>query len=47
MVKGGDYTPEQIAGAAEVLANGGRIVINPLIKGISTTQIIQTLRKEL
>jgi D-beta-D-heptose 7-phosphate kinase/D-beta-D-heptose 1-phosphate adenosyltransferase len=45
MVKGGDYKPEQIAGAAEVLANGGRVVINPLIEGISTTQIIQSLQK--
>jgi D-glycero-beta-D-manno-heptose 1-phosphate adenylyltransferase len=47
MVKGGDYIPEQIAGAAEVLANGGRVVINPLIEGISTTQIIQSLQKGL
>jgi D-beta-D-heptose 7-phosphate kinase/D-beta-D-heptose 1-phosphate adenosyltransferase len=45
IVKGGDYKPEQIAGAAEVLANGGRVVINPLIEGISTTQIIQSLQK--
>jgi D-glycero-beta-D-manno-heptose 1-phosphate adenylyltransferase len=44
MVKGGDYTPEQIAGAKEVLANGGRVVINPLIEGLSTTQIIESIR---
>lgn len=47
MVKGGDYTPEQIAGGAEVIANGGRVVINSLIEGISTTQIIQSLQKGL
>ena len=47
MVKGGDYKPEHIAGALEVLANGGRVVINPLIKGISTTQIIQSLQKRM
>lgn len=45
MVKGGDYLPEQIAGAREVLANGGRVVINPLIEGLSTTQIIESIRQ--
>jgi len=45
MVKGGDYRPEQIAGAREVLANNGRVVINPLIEGLSTTQIIESIRK--
>jgi rfaE bifunctional protein nucleotidyltransferase chain/domain len=44
MVKGGDYLPEQIAGAKEVLANGGRVVINPLIEGVSTTNIIAKMR---
>ena len=29
LVKGGDYTIEQIVGAKEVIANGGRVVINP------------------
>lgn len=43
MVKGGDYLPEQIAGAAEVLANGGRVVINTLIPNISTTGIIASI----
>jgi rfaE bifunctional protein nucleotidyltransferase chain/domain len=36
MVKGGDYTVEQIAGAKEVIANGGRVVINPIVEGFST-----------
>ena len=44
MVKGGDYTPDQIAGAKEVLANGGRVVINPIIEGISTTAMIAKMR---
>ncbi len=44
LVKGGDYTPEQIVGANEVTANGGRIVINPIIPGISTTAIIEKIR---
>ncbi len=45
LVKGGDYTPAQIAGAAEVAANGGRIVINPIIEGFSTTGLIQKMGK--
>jgi D-beta-D-heptose 7-phosphate kinase/D-beta-D-heptose 1-phosphate adenosyltransferase len=44
MVKGGDYKVEEIAGAREVLANGGRVVINPLIEGISTTGLIEKMR---
>lgn len=47
MVKGGDYTVEQIAGAKEVLANGGRVVINPLIDGISTTGIIEKMQHKV
>ena len=44
LVKGGDYTVEQIAGAKEVLANGGRVVINPIVEGFSTTGIIQQIK---
>lgn len=40
LVKGGDYTVDQIAGANEVIANGGRVVINPILEGFSTTNII-------
>jgi D-beta-D-heptose 7-phosphate kinase/D-beta-D-heptose 1-phosphate adenosyltransferase len=44
-VKGGDYTIEQIAGAKEVLANGGRVIINPILQGFSTTGIIEKITK--
>ena len=44
LVKGGDYTIEQIVGAKEVIANGGRVVINPVIQGYSTTSIIDKLK---
>ena len=44
LVKGGDYTIEQIAGAKEVIANGGRVVINPILEGFSTTAIIAQLK---
>lgn len=40
LVKGGDYTVEQIAGAKEVIANGGKVIIANIIEGISTTNII-------
>jgi len=43
LVKGGDYTVEQIAGAKEVIANGGQVVINPILEGFSTTNIIQQI----
>jgi len=45
LVKGGDYTVEQIAGAKEVIANGGRVVINPILQGFSTTGIIEKMKK--
>ncbi|QEC66548.1 D-glycero-beta-D-manno-heptose 1-phosphate adenylyltransferase [Panacibacter ginsenosidivorans] len=44
LVKGGDYTMEQIVGAKEVMARGGRVVINPIMQGFSTTGIIQKIR---
>lgn len=45
IVKGGDYTVEQIAGAKEVIADGGRVVINPIIEGFSTTGLIEKISK--
>lgn len=45
LVKGGDYTVKQIVGANEVLANGGRVVINPVLDGFSTTDIIKQAKK--
>ena len=44
LVKGGDYTLEQIAGAKEVIANGGRVVINPILEGFSTTSLISQIK---
>jgi D-beta-D-heptose 7-phosphate kinase/D-beta-D-heptose 1-phosphate adenosyltransferase len=45
LVKGGDYTIEQIVGAKEVMANGGRVVINKIVQGFSTTGIIEKIRR--
>lgn len=44
LVKGGDYTIDQIVGAKEVIAAGGRVVINPIVPGFSTTGIIGKIR---
>jgi D-beta-D-heptose 7-phosphate kinase/D-beta-D-heptose 1-phosphate adenosyltransferase len=44
LVKGGDYTVDQIAGAKEVIANGGRVVINPIKEGFSTTSMIERIK---
>jgi rfaE bifunctional protein nucleotidyltransferase chain/domain len=44
LVKGGDYTIEQIVGAKEVIAHGGRVIINPIVPGVSTTGIIEKMR---
>lgn len=44
LVKGGDYTIEQIAGAKEIMANGGRVVINPILEGFSTTGVIEQMK---
>lgn len=45
LVKGGDYTIEQIVGAREVIANGGNVIINPVMEGFSTTAVIAQIRK--
>lgn len=44
LVKGGDYTIEQVVGAKEVIANGGKVIINPVIEGFSTTGLIEKIR---
>jgi len=44
LVKGGDYKPEDIAGSKEVWANGGDVRVLNFEDGISTTNIIKTIR---
>jgi len=43
LVKGGDYTLDQIVGAREVMQHGGRVVINPIVDGFSTSGIIEKI----
>jgi rfaE bifunctional protein nucleotidyltransferase chain/domain len=40
LVKGGDYTEETIVGADIVKANGGEVVVIPLVEGYSTSKIL-------
>jgi D-beta-D-heptose 7-phosphate kinase / D-beta-D-heptose 1-phosphate adenosyltransferase len=43
LVKGGDYRPEEIAGARAVLENGGEVRVLAFIEGRSTSDIIKRL----
>ena len=45
LVKGGDYTLEEIVGAKEIMSWGGRVVINPIVPGFSTTGILEKIAK--
>ena len=44
LVKGGDWKPEQIAGADVVKAKGGEVVIIPFVDGYSTTNIEKRIK---
>jgi len=44
LVKGGDWRPEQIVGAEEVIAGGGKVLSLPFIEGYSTTAIETKIR---
>lgn len=46
LVKGGDYTVEQIAGADHVLAQGGEVKVLQFVEGISTTAIVNHIRQQ-
>ena len=46
LVKGGDYTIDQIAGAKEVIANGGEVILADMVEGISTTAIIEKMKTQ-
>lgn len=44
LVKGGDYTIEEIKGAPAVLKNGGEVKLIDFIEGYSTTKAIEKIR---
>ena len=45
LVKGDDYTVETIVGADFVIAEGGEVKTIPLVKGYSTTSLIEKIKK--
>ncbi|GJM05271.1 MAG: bifunctional protein HldE [marine bacterium B5-7] len=45
LVKGGDYTEDQIAGATSVKKSGGEVVILPFEDGCSTTSILEKIKE--
>ncbi|PIJ49486.1 bifunctional heptose 7-phosphate kinase/heptose 1-phosphate adenyltransferase [Erwinia sp. OLTSP20] len=45
LVKGGDYKPQEIAGSQEVWANGGEVRVLNFEDGISTSNIINSIKK--
>ncbi len=44
LVKGDDYTVSDIAGSEDVLSYGGKVELVPLLKGYSTTDIIDRIK---
>jgi len=47
LVKGADYSVENIVGAKEVMANGGEVKTIDLVEGYSSTSIIERIRKQV
>ncbi|HEX6564916.1 MAG TPA: D-glycero-beta-D-manno-heptose 1-phosphate adenylyltransferase, partial [Chthoniobacterales bacterium] len=41
LVKGEDYTEEEVVGASEVRSWGGKVTLIPLVEGSSTTEILK------
>jgi D-beta-D-heptose 7-phosphate kinase/D-beta-D-heptose 1-phosphate adenosyltransferase len=46
LVKGGDYTEDQVAGAAAVKAAGGEVRILSFTQGHSTTRVIERIKQQ-
>ncbi|MDE9432857.1 bifunctional D-glycero-beta-D-manno-heptose-7-phosphate kinase/D-glycero-beta-D-manno-heptose 1-phosphate adenylyltransferase HldE [Xenorhabdus bovienii] len=46
LVKGGDYTPEEIAGSQDVWAAGGEVMVLNFEDGISTSNIIKAIKNQ-
>jgi D-glycero-beta-D-manno-heptose 1-phosphate adenylyltransferase len=47
LVKGDDYTIENIVGQDIVIANGGEVKTVPLVKGYSTTNIVKKIERTI
>jgi rfaE bifunctional protein nucleotidyltransferase chain/domain len=47
LVKGADYSVENIVGAKEVIANGGEVKTINFVEGYSSTSIIERIRNQI
>src|SRR3989440_9699821 len=47
LVKGGDYALDQIHGREEVESAGGRVVSLPFVEGISTSEIVERIKRRV
>ena len=45
LVKGGDWGVDQIIGREEVEANGGKVMSLPFVKGVSTSELIERIKR--
>ena len=45
LVKGGDYSIENVVGADTVIAAGGEVALIPILKGYSTSDLITRIQK--
>lgn len=45
LVKGGDWSADQIVGSTHVMENGGQVMSLNFVNGYSTTKIIESIKK--
>jgi D-beta-D-heptose 7-phosphate kinase/D-beta-D-heptose 1-phosphate adenosyltransferase len=45
LVKGGDYSPDQVVGRDVVERHGGRVEIVPLLPGLSTSGLVDAINR--
>jgi len=45
LIKGGDYTVSTVVGAEVVLASGGKVILVPLVKHVSTSRLVNKISK--
>lgn len=45
LVKGGTYTPDQVVGHEVVSAYGGQVCVVGVVEGVSTTKIVESLKR--
>lgn len=46
IAKGGQYSEDEIVGAREVAAWGGRVARLPMVDGVSTTELLNRIRRD-